>query len=220
MPGDLDYVRRIYDWWGAHSDLYGVMTRAVLVGSDRLLRDEAVASLRLREGDAVLDLACGPGPNLRRLTNAVGASGQVVALDYSGRMLDRARELAGREGWDQVEVVRAEAAHVPLPDSSLDGALCTLGLSAMPDPAAAIDEVYRCLRPGARFAILDAKPFERPWSVLNPLVKAVFVATTNWNTGIDLAAALERVFGNVNRRMVNGGSAFVAVAEKGARNPR
>ena len=214
MPGDLAYGRRIYDWWGGHRGLYEAVTPLVFLGRERRLRDESVARLDLGKGDVVLDLACGPGPNLGRLTQVVGPTGRVVAVDYSEQMLEQVRRRAAREGLGGVETIQADAAHLPLPDASLDAALCTLGLSAIPDPEAAISEVHRCLRPGGRFGVLDARSFEGPWRVLNPLIKAIFVPTTNWNPAFDLAAGLERPFESLESRTLNGGSVLLAVARK------
>jgi ubiquinone/menaquinone biosynthesis C-methylase UbiE len=192
------------------------MARAVLLGQGEALRDDAVARLRLEHGSDVLDLACGPGTNLPRLERAVGPAGRVIALDYSGRMLERVRQRAAGHGWRNIETVPADAAHMELPAGSLGGALCTLGLSAMPEPELAIRNVHRSLEPGARFAVLDAKLAEGAWRVLNPLLRAVFVPTTNWNTSVDLIAALRDTFGTVAGRKLNRGTAFLAVAEKAA----
>ena len=216
MNADLAAGRRIYDRWADNASAYEAMTRAVLLGHAAALRDEAVARLCLAHGDAVLDLACGPGTNLSRLQHAIGRDGRVIALDYSERMLDRVRQRAARHGWRNVETVQGDAAHVQLPAASLDGALCTLGLSAMPEPELAIRQVHRSLKPGGRFAVLDAKLAEGAWRVLNPLLRAVFVPTTNWNTSADLIAALRDTFGAVAGRKLDRGTVFLAVAEKAA----
>jgi ubiquinone/menaquinone biosynthesis C-methylase UbiE len=190
------------------------MTRGVLLGRDRELRDRAVASLRLRAGRQVLDLACGPGQNFRRLEERIGPSGRVVAFDHTDEMLRRARETALRNGWMNVSTVQGDAARLPLESGSLGAALCTLAISVMPDPLAAIREVHRCLEPGARFAVVDVKELEGRWQLLNPLVVAVFVPTTEWNVGFDVVAAMRDVFGNVSGIKLNRGSAFLAVSRK------
>src|SRR5512145_4648 len=162
MPS-LETGKRIYALWASHLSAYTLMARAVLLGRDRGLRDRGVEALGLQERHVVLDLACGPGSNLPRLERRIGAGGGVVAFDYSDEMLDRAREAALRHGWTNVTTVQGDAARLPLDDESVDAALCTLGLSVMPDPQAAIREVHRCLKPDGRLAIVDAKPFEGRW---------------------------------------------------------
>ena len=165
-------------------------------------------------GQVVLDLACGPGANLPRLERGIGAAGSVVAFDYSDEMLDRAREVALRHGWTNVATVQGDAARQSLDDGSFDAALCTLGLSTMPDPAAAISEVHRCLKPGGRFAVVDVKLFDGRWQMLNRTALAVFVPTTNWNVAVNLIATMRDVFGNVKGATLNRGSAFLALSRK------
>ena len=99
---------------------------------------------------------------------------------------------------------------------ALDAVLCTLGLSAMPRHREAIASVRRALRPGARFAVLDAKPFDRLARPLNPMIKPLFRYTTNWDYERDLAADMREAFGNVGVREFNGGSLFLAVATRSA----
>jgi phosphatidylethanolamine/phosphatidyl-N-methylethanolamine N-methyltransferase len=210
----LETGRRIYARWARHLGAYTLMVRAVLLGRDRELRDRAVEMLGLKEGQRVLDLACGPGSNLPRLEARIGADGTVVAFDYSDEMLDRVREAALREKWTNVTTVKGDAAAMPLDDGSVDGALCTLGLSVMPDPQAAIREAHRCLKPGARFAVVDAKLFEGPWEVFNALAAAVFVPTTNWNLEVDLIATMREEFGNVSGAKLNHGSTFLAISRR------
>jgi ubiquinone/menaquinone biosynthesis C-methylase UbiE len=215
MP-NLETGKRIYALWARHLGAYTLMARAVLLGRDRELRDRAVELLRLGAGQAVLDLACGPGSNLPRLERRIGPGGSVVAFDYSEEMLDRVREAALRHGWTNVATVQGDAARPSLDEASVDAALCTLGLSTMPDPRAAIREVHRCLKPGGRLAVVDAKLFEGRWQVLDPIALAVFVPTTNWNVAIDLIAVMRDVFGNVKGARLNRGSAFLAVSRKSA----
>lgn len=86
----------------------------------------------------MLELACGPEVNLPLLERAIGTSGKLTALDYSQAMLAAARERARGEGWQNVELVQADAARTQLPAESFDAALCILGLSVIPDQQAAI----------------------------------------------------------------------------------
>lgn len=220
VKANLAAGRRIYGWWADNDSLYEAMARAILLGRDQALRDEAVAQLRLENANTVLDLACGPGTNLPRLERAVGSAGRMIAFDYSERMLNRVRQAAARQGWRNVETVQGDAAHMQLPDGCLDSALCTLGLSAMPEPELAIRHVHRCLKPGGRFVVLDAKLAEGAWRVLDPLLRAVFVPTTNWNTSADLIAAVRDAFGAVAGRKLSRGTVFLAVAEKASSSAR
>lgn len=75
---------------------------------------------------------------------------------------------AGRRIYAWWATVQGDAAHMRLANDSLDGALCTLELSAMPQPELAIRQVHRCLKPEGRFVVLDAKLAEGAWSIFNP----------------------------------------------------
>jgi SAM-dependent methyltransferase len=140
----------------------------------------------------------------------------VIALDYSDEMLDRVRDAVRRHGWTNVAPVQGDAARLPLDEGSIDAALCTLALSTMPDPRAVIRAVHRCLKPGGRLAVVDAKLFDGRWQIFNPVALAVFVPTTNWNVAVDLVATMRDVFGNVGGARLNRGSTFLAVSRKDA----
>ncbi len=219
-PLDLAYGRRLYDWWGRHPGIYRAFaTAAVFLGRERHLRRLAVEALDVDPGSAVLDLGCGHGPNFAQLEDALGPGGRLVALDYSEGMLGAARRRAETEGWLNIEFLRTDAAHAELAAESLDGALCTLALSAIPDHQRAIAKLRAALRPGARFVVLDANPLEGPARLLNPLIKPLFRYTTNWDYERDLPAALRGAFGRVEVRKFNAGSLFLAVATKSTAAP-
>jgi len=204
--------RRIYDRWSRHPSLYDAMTGLVLFGRRGRLRRSAVSRLDLRKGDTVLDLACGAGANLELLVGAVGHSGSVLALDHSPGMLGRAAQLVSERGWGNVDLRLEDAAKAELPPSSLDGALCTLSLSAIPGHREASRRVAQALRPGAAFVVLDATLFSGRMRFLNPLVGPIFRRITNWDYEADLVAELRQEFDVMAVERFNSGSCFIAVA--------
>lgn len=214
MPLDLAYGRKIYGWWGRHPAAYRVAAAIPFLGRESALRRAAVDRLGLRAGETVLDLACGPGVNFGLLEERIGSAGRLIGLDHSEEMLDSARDAVRRTGWDNVELVQRDAARLDLPEGRLDGAVCTLGLSAIPDHEAAIANVHRALRVGGTFVVLDARPLRGPGAALNPVIKPLFRYTTNWDHEKDLPAALRAVFGAVSVDEHNAGSIFVAAATK------
>lgn len=177
--------------WDRWSDHYG------LSESDyEPMREEAIEYLDLEPGDAVLDVGCGPGVNFEMLRDAVGPDGQVLALDYSPEMLDRARARVADHGWENVTVRRADATRVDLDTESFDAALATLSLSVMPSPEAAVGRIYEALRPGSRFVVFDVRTFPSgPLRVVNPLLGRVLRFVANWNTEADVPTAIESAFG-------------------------
>jgi ubiquinone/menaquinone biosynthesis C-methylase UbiE len=215
MGRDLEHGPRVYDWWGRHPRLFRALDEVVCLGRRQQLHRRAVDALGLRSGEAVFDLACGHGVNFALLEKAIGPSGRLVALDYSEEMVTAARECVLREGWHNVEVLQGDAARMELGTGSLDGALCTLGLSVISDQRGAIERVKAALGPGGRFVVLDGRTFRGPARVLNPAIKPLFSYTSNWrHPQADLAAELERAFDQVAVEEFNGGSLFIARASK------
>ena len=103
----------------------------------------------LPDGSAVLDIPCGGGLALRGLRE--GQQVRYVAADISPDMLARARRRASALGRDDVEFAEADIERMPFGDGEFDLCLCFNGLHCLPDPAAAVREIARCLAPGGRF---------------------------------------------------------------------
>ncbi|MGC9396719.1 MAG: class I SAM-dependent methyltransferase [Anaerolineae bacterium] len=95
---------RIYDW----------SVPFYLLGQESRTRREAVAGLDLHASDTVLDLACGTGSNFPYLQQAVGSSGHIIGLDYTPAMLAEARKRVARARWDNVTLIRGDAAQLRL----------------------------------------------------------------------------------------------------------
>jgi len=104
-------------------------------------------------GEAVLDVATGPGTVARQAAALVGPGGRVVGVDISAAMLGVARSFAVEQGAGPIEYVEAPAASMPLPDGGFDVAYCQQGLQHMSDPAAALREIHRVVRSGGRLAV-------------------------------------------------------------------
>lgn len=98
------------------------------------------------DGSAILDVPCGGGLALRGLKPEQAV--RYVALDLSPVMLARARGQAGRRGLKQVEFVEADVESLPFGDAEFDLCITYNSLHCFPDPAAALAEMARVLRPG------------------------------------------------------------------------
>ena len=113
----------------------------------------ALELLEIAAGDAVLDVACGPGNFTRAFADAAGPDGVVVGLDASRTMLAQAaRERPG----DGVEYVRASATDLPFRDGSFDAVCCFAALYLIEEPLLAVAEIVRVLAPGGRVALLSS----------------------------------------------------------------
>jgi len=136
--------------------VYDVMNRVMTAGLDQRWRRRAVRAA-VQPGDRVLDACCGTGD---LAVAAYRAGARVVGLDFSERMLERARRKTA-----DVEWVRGDLLELPFGDGSFDAATVGFGVRNVSDLERALRELRRVLRPGARLAILE---ITTPRGVLKP----------------------------------------------------
>lgn len=211
----LEYGKWIYNWWGFSSIAYRILMFFVLGGKEETLRDEAVKALSLSPGDTALDLCCGNGSNLQYLESHVGPQGRILALDYSEGMLKAAQETASKRSWKNIEFHQGDAAEKFYDPNSLDGAICTLALTAVPNHTQAIEQIRTGLKPGKKFVVMDSKGFDGLLSIFNPIIRLIFLLLTNWDSHKDIVGELKRTFGRDNVRTVglyNSGSTYIVEA--------
>jgi demethylmenaquinone methyltransferase / 2-methoxy-6-polyprenyl-1,4-benzoquinol methylase len=152
-------VRSMFD---RIAPVYDAMNRVMTAGLDVRWRRIAAAAV-VRPGDRVLDAACGTG-DLALAARDAGAA-EVVGVDFSPRMLERARRKAPAIEWVQGDILA-----LPFPDGSFDAATVGFGVRNVADLEQGLRELRRVLRPGGRLAVLEIttprgplRPFFNLW---------------------------------------------------------
>jgi len=147
-------VRSMFD---RIAPVYDAMNRVMTAGLDLRWRRLAATEV-VRPGDRVLDAACGTG-DLALADHRAGAL-EVTGLDFSTRMLERARRKA-----PGIRFVDGDMLALPFADGAFDSATVGFGVRNVSDLGLALRELRRVLRPGGRLAILE---ITRPRGVLRP----------------------------------------------------
>jgi demethylmenaquinone methyltransferase/2-methoxy-6-polyprenyl-1,4-benzoquinol methylase len=154
-----DAVRTMFD---RIAPVYDVMNRVMTAGLDVRWRRLAAAAA-VRRGDRVLDAACGTGD--LAIAGLKAGAGKVTGLDFSERMLERARKKDARIEWLQGDLLA-----LPFADGTFDAATVGFGVRNVADLELGLRELRRVLRPGGRLAVLEItqprgplKPFFSLW---------------------------------------------------------
>jgi SAM-dependent methyltransferase len=159
--------------------------------------------LNLRSGQAVLDIACGPGTVSRQAAARVGPSGRVTGCDLSPSMLELARSKTPSDDSAPIEYLECSADSLEVADGSFDVVTCQQGLQFFPDRPTALTEMARALHRGGTLGVAvwcnieDCPPFAALKTALGQVLGSeVANAYEAGPWGFGDAAALARLVGD------------------------
>lgn len=173
------------------------------------LREEAIAKLRLRGGETVLDVGCGTGLSFEPLKALVGEQGIIIGIEQCPQMLRKARERVEAHGWQGIRLLSEPADEAPLRGQA-DAAIFHFTHDILRQPEA-IANVMRHLKPGARvvatglqwaapwvwpvnlfvwsaamYSVTTLDGLDKPWSILARFLRDMEVSAT-WMGSIYMA---------------------------------
>ncbi len=111
--------------------------------------------IEIKEGDTVLDLGSGAGNDVFIARQMVGESGNVIGLDMTPAMIERANQNKAKLGYDNISFVLGEIEDMPLESDAIDVVLSNCVMNLVPDKVKGYAEVYRVLKKGGTFSMSD-----------------------------------------------------------------
>jgi len=155
-----DKAARVERMFAAIAPWYDFNNRVLSLGLDQRWRKVAVDTAELRPRDRVADVACGTGDLTLAFTNRLARlrpdHAPVLGLDFTFAMLPLAdQKPPARHAARPPGYAAADAMRLPLPDAAVDVVSIAFGIRNVADPAAALREFRRVLRPAGRLVILE-----------------------------------------------------------------
>jgi ubiquinone/menaquinone biosynthesis C-methylase UbiE len=193
------------------SRFYEPLTRFASFGTIGKLYRAVGEALDLAPVSTVLEFGCGPATVTPVLRDAVGPDGQVIGVDISEKMLEKARAKAERNGWTNVRFECSDI-HGYEAASQVDAVVFCLALSGFPDTQACLEKALSMLGPGGQLVVLDSIPKPEP-CLANFVIRAKDPMVGAVATRLPLEFA-EKHMTDLRTRSLSGGVYTVLSARK------
>ena len=174
-----DFVESVYEKLAKVYDL----TFGPTLHPGRLV---ALEGMRLKSGDRILEVGIGTGINAPLYPRG----SHVTGIDFSAKMLAKARERVERKGLRNVSLMEMDAANLSFPDNSFDVVYAPYVISVVPNPVAVVREMRRVCRPGGRIVILNHFRSASPVGARLERLIAPFTLYLGFKSDLDLPAFL------------------------------
>jgi ubiquinone/menaquinone biosynthesis C-methylase UbiE len=165
-----DYRRTSHQVWEAMAPGWE-RWRAQLADALTPVREWLIRELGPEPGETVLELGAGTGETGFAAAAILGDSGRLISTDFSPEMVEVARRRGHELALGNVDYRVVDAERIELASGSVDGALCQSAYMLAADPAAALAETRRVLRPGGRLALsVWGEPALNPWASIGGMI--------------------------------------------------
>ncbi len=165
-----EYRRTSHDTWAAMAPGWD-QWRAQLAEALTPVREWLIRELAPHPADTVLELGAGTGDTGFEAAAILGWGGRLISSDFSAEMIDVARRRGAELGLENVDYLVLDAERMALDADSVDGVLCQSAYMLVANPAAALAETRRVLRPGGRVALsVWGAPERNTWGSIGGMI--------------------------------------------------
>ena len=168
-----DFSRQIQTMFGAVAPRYDFLNRLLSAGRDQYWRKIAVDLLSPKRGECFLDLATGTGDIALEIAARLPDRIKVMAMDFSGPMLDRCKRKVETKGLQHsIRLQKGCGESIPFAEQSFHGVITAFGIRNFSDPKQALTEMHRVIKKNGKVIILE---FSHPThAVLGSLYRFYF----------------------------------------------
>ena len=159
----------------------------------------------LKSGDRVLVFCCGTGLDFPHILRKIGKDGEIVGVDFSSEMLNKAKEKIRKKKWENIELIEADITKFrDKLDKKFDVGVCTLGMSIIPEYKSAYYNLFSCVKKQGEIIIGDMQLASGWLARLNPLT--IFLSKKYGGTyeghqnSIELCSMMKKELTEVRKR--------------------